>query len=110
MVIVEDLLLLIGAALVCGLLAHLLRLPLMLGYIAAGIGLGYFTAGTPLMGSINSELLVELGATLLLFALGVEFSLKTLAVVPRVAFLGAPLQMCLTSAYGFGIGIVLGWE
>lgn len=110
MVIVKDLLLLIGAALVCGLLAHLLRLPLMLGYIAAGIGLGYFTAGTPLMASINPELLVELGAALLLFALGVEFSLKTLAVVPRVAFLGAPLQMCLTSAYGFGIGIVLGWE
>ncbi|MEZ4726700.1 MAG: cation:proton antiporter [Caldilineaceae bacterium] len=82
----------------------------MLGYIAAGIGLGYLTAGTPLMVSINPELLVELGATLLLFALGIEFSLKTLASVPRVAFFGAPLQMCLTSTYGFGLGMVLGWE
>lgn len=110
MEIVTDLLLLLTAALAGGLVAHLLRVPLMLGYIAAGIAVGPFTAGPTITGAFVPELSVEIGASLLLFALGVEFSLKSLPTVYRVAFIGTPVQMLLISAYGFGIGWLLGWD
>lgn len=59
------------------------------------------------------ELLAEIGVALLLFALGLEFSLKELRPVRQIALIGAPLQMLLTIGYGYGIGVGvlgLGWN
>src|SRR5690606_18410670 len=56
------------------------------------------------------ELLAEIGVALLLFALGIEFSLKELQPVRAVALIGTPIQMLLTIVLGLGIGQLLGWD
>jgi CPA2 family monovalent cation:H+ antiporter-2 len=92
------------AALIGGLIAQLLRQPLILGYILAGILVGPFTGGITVSEIHQIELLAEIGVALLLFALGLEFSLKELKPVRNVALFGTPLQIGLTIAIGFAIG------
>ncbi len=58
------------------------------------------------------ELLAEIGVALLLFTIGLHFSLRELAPVRRIALLGTPVQMALTIAFGYGVGrllLGLGW-
>lgn len=107
--IATDIILLIVAAFACGLVLQRLGQPLVLGYIAAGIILGPHTAGLTVSSSHEIELLAEIGVALLLFALGLEFSLKDLKPVKKVALIGTPLQMLFTIALGFAIGMTLGW-
>ena len=108
--IATDIILLIVAAFFCGMLAHRLGQPLILGYIAAGIILGPYTGGLTVSNIHEIELLAEIGIALLLFALGLEFSLKDLKPVKNVALIGTPVQMLLTIGLGFGIGRLLGWD
>ncbi len=108
--IAGDIIMIVVAALLGGVVAHRLRLPLVLGYIVAGVLLGPHTLGAPISRTHDIELLAEIGVALLLFALGLEFSLRKLRPVWRVALIGTPLQILLTVAYGFGIGRWLGWE
>ena len=69
------------------------------------------SVGTLTISDIHDiELLAEIGVALLLFALGLEFSLKDLKPVKYIALIGTPLQMVLTIGFGFGIGGMLGWE
>ncbi len=70
---------------------------------------GPFTAGPTVSDVHDIELLAEIGVALLLFALGLEFSLKELQPVRHIALLGTPLQILLTMALGYGIGQLLGW-
>ena len=82
----------VALALVGGMLAVRLRQPPIVGYLLAGVVIGPFTPGfVGDAGSINE--LAEIGVVLLLFALGVEFSLRELAPVRRVAVPGAILQV-----------------
>ncbi|MDZ7580861.1 MAG: cation:proton antiporter [Deltaproteobacteria bacterium] len=60
--------------------------------------------------STNIEPLAEIGIALLLFALGLEFSLKDLKPVKMIALVGTPIQMALTIGLGFGIGHLMGWD
>ena len=110
--IAGDIALILVAALLGGIVARWLRLPLILGYIAAGVLIGPNTFG-PTVGDVHEiELLAEIGVALLLFTIGLHFSLRELAPVRRIALLGTPLQMLLTIAFGYGVGIVLldlGW-
>ena len=101
--IAADITLLIVTAFLCGLLAQRLGQPLLLGYIAAGVILGPH-AVKMITNAHEIELLAEIGVALLLFALGLKFSLKDLRPVRHVALLGAPIQMLLTMGLGFGIG------
>ncbi len=78
--IATDIILLIVTAFFCGLLLQRLGQPLILGYIAAGIILGPHTGGFTISNIQEIELLAEIGIALLLFALGLEFSLKEYAV------------------------------
>jgi CPA2 family monovalent cation:H+ antiporter-2 len=78
--------------------------PLILGYIVAGIVLGPHTGGRTVSNIHEIELLAEIGIALLLFALGLEFSLNDLKPVKKVALIGTPIQMVL--AIGLGLGIV----
>lgn len=108
--IAADLAIIIVAALIGGLIAQRLRQPLILGYILAGIVVGPSTGIIPSTEIHDIELLAEIGVALLLFALGLEFSLKELKPVRAVALIGTPIQMIVTIAYGFAIGKWLGWD
>ncbi|MFZ0242592.1 MAG: cation:proton antiporter [Desulfobacterales bacterium] len=108
--IATDIILLIVTAFFFGLLLHWLGQPLILGYIAAGVFLGPHTGGLTVSNIHEIELLAEIGIALLLFALGLEFSLKDLKPVKKVALIGTPIQMLLTIGLGIGIGQLMGLE
>jgi len=108
--IATDIVLLVLTAFFCGLIMQRLHQPLILGYIAAGIILGPYTGGMTITEIHDIELLSEIGVALLLFALGLEFSLKDLKPVKFVALIGTPLQMLLTICFGYAVGRVFGWE
>jgi CPA2 family monovalent cation:H+ antiporter-2 len=108
--IATDIIIVVVAAFFCGLIMQRLHQPLILGYILAGILLGPNTIGPSIQDIHDIELLAEIGVALLLFALGLEFSLKDLKPVRRIALIGTPLQMGLTILYGMGTGYLLGFE
>ncbi|MDD3800679.1 cation:proton antiporter [Desulfuromonas thiophila] len=108
--IAADLVIIIVAALFGALLAQKLRQPLMLGYILAGVLVGPFTSGVTVTDVHEIEKLAEIGVALLLFALGLEFSLKELRPVRAIALIGTPLQILLTMGYGYLVGRWLGWD
>jgi len=107
--IAADIAVIVLAGLVGGFIAHLLRQPLMLGYIAAGVLLGPVSNNAWIHDPHDIELLAEIGVALLLFALGIEFSLKELRPVRRIALIGTPIQLVLTLGAGLGVGTLLGW-
>lgn len=96
--IAQDFVLIIIAGLAGGLLARALRLPLLVGYVAAGIVVGPHTAGPTVVQVHDIELLAEIGVALLLFSLGLEISFRDLQPVRRIALLGGPAQVVLTTA------------
>jgi CPA2 family monovalent cation:H+ antiporter-2 len=108
--IAADIALITVAGLIGGLIAQRFKQPLLLGYILAGVLVGPFTFGPTVSEIHDIELLAEIGVALLLFALGLEFSLKELQPVRKIALLGTPLQIILTMALGLGIGRLLGWD
>ena len=90
--IAGDIALILVAALLGGIVARSLGLPLILGYIAAGVLVGPNTFG-PSVGNVHQiELLAEIGVALLLFTVGLHFSLKELAPVRRIALLELPIE------------------
>jgi CPA2 family monovalent cation:H+ antiporter-2 len=89
----------LGLALLAGAIAVRLGQPAIIGYIAAGVAVGPFTPGfVGDVGRISS--LAELGVVLLLFALGLEFSLRELARVRRVVIPGALAQIVIVTIVG----------
>jgi CPA2 family monovalent cation:H+ antiporter-2 len=108
--IAEDIVIVVIAALLGGLISQVLKQPLILGYILAGVVVGPYTGGVS-VGDVSSiEKLAEIGVALLLFALGLEFSLRELKPVRKIAIIGTPIQILLTTAFGFGIGRLLSWD
>jgi CPA2 family monovalent cation:H+ antiporter-2 len=97
----------IGMALLFGVIAVRLGQPAILGYLIAGIVIGPFTPGFVGDAESISEL-ADLGVVLLLFALGIEFSLRELRIVARVAVPGALLQIAIIAAVGAALAIGLG--
>jgi len=110
--IASDIILLIVVAFVCGLFLQKIGQPVVLGYIAAGMILGPHTGGLTVSSVHDIERLAEIGVALLLFALGLEFSLKDLRPVRTIALVGTPIQMALTVAFGslLGTWTGLGWR
>jgi len=107
--IAADVAIIVTAGFLGGVVAQRLKQPLILGYIAAGIVLGPATGGALISDPHDIELLAEIGVALLLFALGIEFSMKELRPVQKVALLGASIQILLTVGAAAGMGLVLGW-
>src|ERR671933_2400593 len=106
--IAGDIALILVTAFLGGVIARRLGLPLILGYVLAGVLVGPNTGG-PTVGDIHDiELLAEIGVALLLFAIGLHFPLGELAPVRRIALIGTPIQMILTMAFGYGLGQLLG--
>ena len=107
--IASDFVLIVLAGLAGALAARALRLPLMVGYIAAGILVGPYTSGPKVEQTHEIELLAEIGVALLLFSLGLELSFRDLQPVRRVALLGGPVQILVTAALGgFAASVGLG--
>lgn len=107
--IAADIAIIVVGGLIGGLIAQRLRQPLIIGYIIMGMLLGPKTGGITISDTHEIELLAEIGVALLLFALGLEFSLKELRPVRRIALVGTPLQMLLTIGLGLAIGKVMDW-
>ncbi|BCR04358.1 sodium/hydrogen exchanger [Desulfuromonas versatilis] len=108
--IAADIAIIVVAALFGGLVAQKLKQPLMLGYILAGVLIGPYTGGVTVSDAHEIEKLAEIGVALLLFALGLEFSLRELRPVRFIALVGTPLQILLTFGYGYLVGRWLGWQ
>ncbi len=108
--IAADITVIVVAGLIGGLIAQRLKQPLLLGYILAGVMVGPFTIGPTVSDAHEIELLAEIGVALLLFALGLEFSLKELQPVRKIALIGTPIQIVLSMGVGYGIGQLLGWD
>jgi len=98
--IAADFVLIVVAGLLGGLAARALRLPLLVGYVAAGVVVGPHTAGPTVVQVHDIELLAEIGVALLLFSLGLELSFRDLQPVRRIALLGGPIQIVVTCAAG----------
>ena len=94
--IAADFVLIVVAGLLGGILARALRLPLLVGYVAAGIVVGPHTAGPTVVQIHDVELLAEIGVALLLFSLGLEISFGDLQPVRRIALIGGSLQILVT--------------
>lgn len=104
--IASDFVLIVIAGLVGALAARALRLPLMVGYVAAGVLIGPNTAGPTVVQVHDVELLAEIGVALLLFSLGLELSFRDLQPVRRIALIGGPVQIVVTSAVGALSGLI----
>lgn len=84
------------AGLLGGIVARLLRLPLLVGYVLAGIAVGPHTGGPTVSQIEEIELLAEIGVALLLFSLGLEISFGDLKPVRKIALIGGPIQVIVT--------------
>ena len=98
-----------GIAFVLGLLAQRLKLSPLVGYLLAGVVVGPFTPGWVADPKLANEL-AEIGVILLMFGVGLHFSLKDLLSVRMVAIPGAIGQMAVTTGLGFLLSRAFGWS
>ena len=99
----------LGFGLLFGMLAVRLKLPALVGYLAAGIVIGPATPGFVADMSLASQL-AEIGVMLLMFGVGLHFSLRDLLDVRKIALPGAVLQIAVATAMGIGMAYLWGWS
>lgn len=98
-----------GLALLLGLAAARLKLPALVGYLLGGILLGPHTPGFVADTRMASEL-AEIGVMLLMFGVGLHFSVRDLLAVRRIAIPGAVVQMIVATLMGAAVAVVWGWS
>jgi len=98
-----------GIALILGFAAERMKLPALVGYLAAGILIGPATPGFVADMSIAAQL-SEIGVMLLMFGVGLHFSLGDLMAVKRIAVPGAVVQMTCATLLGMAVAWGWGWE
>ncbi|MFN3651969.1 MAG: cation:proton antiporter [Armatimonadota bacterium] len=96
------------AALIGGFIATRLRMPTIVGYLVAGIAIGPFTPGFTGDVKVAAEL-AEIGVILLMFGVGIHFSLRRLLAVQSLAVPGALGQIFVATALGGGLALSWGW-
>ena len=96
-------------AFIFGMIAQRLRLSPLVGYLIAGIIAGPFTPGFVGDQTLAPQL-AEIGVILLMFGVGLHFSLKDLLEVKAIALPGAILQIVVATALGWGMAWYLGWS
>lgn len=99
----------LGFGLVFGMLAVRLRLPALVGYLAAGIVIGPATPGFVADMALSSQL-AEIGVMLLMFGVGLHFSIDDLLEVKGIALPGAILQIAVATAMGAALAASWGWS
>lgn len=92
-----------------GLLAHRLRLTPIVGYLLAGLAVGPFTPGFVADAEISAQL-AEIGVILLMFGVGIHFSLNDLLAVRNIAVPGALGKILLATLLGVGLATLWGWS
>jgi CPA2 family monovalent cation:H+ antiporter-2 len=92
-----------------GFLADRFRLPPLVGYLLAGVAVGPHTPGFVADTGLALQL-AEIGVILLMFAVGLHFSIKDLLVVRRIAVPGAVVQIVTATAIGAGMARLWGWS
>jgi CPA2 family monovalent cation:H+ antiporter-2 len=97
-----------GLALIFGFIAERIKLPALVGYLLAGILLGPSTPGFVADVGIASQL-SEIGVMLLMFGVGLHFSMDDLLSVKRIALPGAVVQMSIATLLGMGVAWWWGW-
>ena len=95
-------------AFIFGAIANRFKMPPLVGYLVAGVLVGPFTPGFVANAELASEL-SEIGVILLMFGVGLHFSLKDLLSVQAVAVPGALLRIAGGTAMGMGLAWLLGW-
>ncbi|OCK62356.1 YbaL family putative K(+) efflux transporter [Bradyrhizobium sp. LMTR 3] len=98
----------LGLAFVLGAVAQRLRIPPLVGYLLAGVAVGPFTPGYVADQALATEL-AEIGVILLMFGVGLHFSLNDLLSVRAIALPGAVVQIVVASLMGLGLALFLGW-
>ncbi|WP_019700036.1 YbaL family putative K(+) efflux transporter [Paracidovorax oryzae] len=98
----------LGLALLLGFLATRVRLPALVGYLLAGVAIGPYTPGFVADGAMASQL-AEIGVMLLMFGVGLHFSLGDLLAVRKIALPGAIVQMAVATLLGVGLATWWGW-
>jgi CPA2 family monovalent cation:H+ antiporter-2 len=106
--LIETIAIGLSAAFIGGFAARRLRLPPIVGYLVAGILVGPYTPGLVADTGVAQEL-AELGIILLMFGVGIEFSIPDLLSVRRIAIPGAIGQSAVATVLGTLLGIALGW-
>ena len=96
-------------AFLMGALAHRLRVSPVAGYLLAGVMVGPFTPGYVADTALATEL-AEIGVILLMFGVGLHFSLRDLMAVKNIAVPGAVVQIATATAMGTGLALWLGWS
>lgn len=91
-----------------GMLAQRLKISPLVGYLAAGVLAGPFTPGFVADTSLAPEL-AEIGVILLMFGVGLHFSLKDLLAVKNIAIPGAICQIAVATILGLGLASLFGW-
>jgi CPA2 family monovalent cation:H+ antiporter-2 len=109
-ILYRDLAYVFVVALLGGLVARWLRQPLIVGYVLGGIVIGPFTPGPTVSEMHVLELLAEIGVILLMYSIGIEFSLADLLRVKWVALIGGPLGILASIAMGLAVGRLMGWS
>ena len=99
----------LGLALILGFLAARLRLPALVGYLLAGVIIGPFTPGFVADAGIAAQL-AEIGVMLLMFGVGLHFSLDDLLAVRKIALPGALAQIVVATLLGGGLAMWWGWS
>jgi CPA2 family monovalent cation:H+ antiporter-2 len=95
-------------AFIFGALANRFRMPPLIGYLVAGIAVGPFTPGFVADAHLAQEL-AEIGVILLMFGVGLHFSLKDLMSVKAIAIPGAVVQITIATLLGMGLAWAIGW-
>ena len=90
-----------------GFIATKLRLPAVVGYLLSGIAIGPYTPG--FVGDVEAATqLADLGIILLMFGVGIHFSLSDLLAVRRIVIVGALCQILIAGGMGFGLAQIWG--
>lgn len=104
--LVKDIVILFTLAIVVLLICYRLHLPSIVGFLFTGIASGPHGLGL-IHGMVEVETLAEMGIMLLLFTIGLEFSLKRLLQIKRYVFVGGFVQLVLTTFIGFCVAQIL---
>lgn len=98
----------LGLAYLFGMLTQRCRMPPLIGYLCAGIIVGPYTPGPVADPALATEL-AEIGVILLMFGVGLHFSIKDLMSVKRIAVPGAILQIACATLLGMALAWFMGW-
>jgi monovalent cation:H+ antiporter-2, CPA2 family len=99
----------LGLALIMGFIAARLKLPVLVGYLMAGIIIGPATPGFVADIELSTQL-AEIGVMLLMFGVGLHFSLDDLLAVRRISLPGALVQITVATLLGIAVAALWGWS